>query len=69
MGVKINYQIADEGIRNNAQINTIFDELECFFYIPILCHLNKKIKDGMMMNDIDVLSGVYFKTRLLDCYF
>jgi hypothetical protein len=31
MGVKINYQIADEGIRNNAQINTIFDELECFF--------------------------------------
>jgi hypothetical protein len=31
IGVKINYQIADEGIRNNAQINTIFDELECFF--------------------------------------
>jgi hypothetical protein len=31
MGVKINYQIADEGIRNNAQINTIFDELERFF--------------------------------------
>ena len=26
IGVNISYQIADEGIRNNAQINTIFDE-------------------------------------------